>query len=236
MTFQEFKNCIMDRCRELGIADYELYYQTAESTSVSAFQKEINQFSASLEGGVCFRCIREGKMGYASAEQLSKQSAVRLVERALDNAMTLEAEEPVFLGEGGKCYAKLPEPSLRMPGTDALVETVLRTQEQLYGADPKVIDGCTTQGVAEKSEIAIFNSRGLDLHDQTTLVGLVVAAVVSDGGEMANDYQIQLGNLDEMDTEALTKKAAGTALGKLGGEPAPTGKYPVVFEPEAMSD
>lgn len=236
MTFQEFKNCIMDRCRELDIADYELYYQTAESTSVSAFQKEINQFSASLEGGVCFRCIRNGKMGYASAEQLSEQSAARLVDRALDNATALEAEEPVFLGEGGKHYAKLPESSVRMPGTDDLVTTVLRTQEQLYAADPAVVDGCTTQGVAEKSEIAIFNSRGLDLHDETTLVGLVVAAVVSDGGEMANDYQIQLDNLDAIDTEALTKKAVQAALGKLGGEPAPTGKYPVVFDPEAMSD
>ena len=46
MNYQEFKNCIMSRCEELGVAEYELYYQTAESTSVSAYQHEINQFSA----------------------------------------------------------------------------------------------------------------------------------------------------------------------------------------------
>lgn len=236
MTFQEFKNCIMTRCEELGVAEYELYYQTAESTSVSAFQQEINQFSASLEGGVCFRCIREGKMGYASTEQLSEASALRLVERALDNASGLEAEEPVFLCEGGKTYAQLPVSPVEIPGTDALVSKVLQTQKLLYAADPAVIDGCTTQGVAERSQIAIFNSRGLDLQDETVLVGLVVAAVVSDGGEMANDYQIELGSLDTIDAEELTKKAAKEALNKLGGEPAPTGKYPVVFDPEAMSD
>ena len=236
MKYPEFKNCIIARCAELGVADYELYYQTAESTSVSAFQQEINQFSASLEGGVCFRCIRDGKMGYASAEHLSEKTAAKLVERALDNAASLEAEEPVFLGEGGKTYADLPASTVRMPRTDDLVERVLQTQKQLYAADPAVIDGCTTQGVAEKSRIAIFNSRGLDLQDETTPVGLVVAAVVSAGGEMANDYQIALGNLETIDTEALTKKAAREALGKLGGEPAPTGKYPVVFDPEAMSD
>ena len=236
MTFQEFKNCIIARCSQLGIEDYELYYQTAESTSVSSYQQEINQFSGSLEGGVCFRCIADGKMGYASAEHLSEKTARKLVERALDNASCLEAEEPVFLGEGGKTYAALEGSTVKMPGTDDLVSKVLATQAQLYAADPAVIDGCTTQGVAEKSEIAIYNSRGLDLHDETTLVGLVVAAVVSDGGEMANDYQIALGNLDTIDTAALTKKAAQTALSKLGGEPAPTGKYPVVFDPEAMSD
>ena len=236
MNYQEFKNCIIARCNKLGVAEYELYYQTAESTSVSAYQHEINQFSSALEGGVCFRCIHEGKMGYASAESLSETSAARLVERAMDNAAHLEAEEPVFLNEGGKTYAVLAASDLEIPATDMLVDTVLATQEKLYGADPAVIDGCTTQGVAEKSEIAIFNSRGLDLHEETALVGLVVAAVVSDGSEMANDYQIALGNVEKIDTDALTKKAAQTALAKLGGEPAPTGKYPVVFDPEAMSD
>lgn len=236
MNYQEFKNCIISRCEELGIADYELYYQAAESTSVSVYQREINQFSSALEGGICFRCIRDGKMGYASTERLSEGSAARLVQRALDNASHLEAEEPVFLNEGGKTYAVLPVSDVKIPATDALVDTVLTTQEKLYGADPAVIDGSTTQGVAEKSQIAIFNSRGLDLHEETTLVGLVVAAVVSDGSEMANDYQISLGNLKKIDADTLTKKAARTALAKLGGEPAPTGKYPVVFDPEAMSD
>lgn len=236
MNYQEFKNCIMSRCKELGVAEYELYYQTAESTSVSVYQHEINQFSSALEGGVCFRCIHEGKMGYASTENLSEKAAAKLVERALDNAAHLEAEEPVFLNEGGKTYAVLAVSDVEIPATDVLVDTVLATQEKLYEADPSVIDGCTTQGVAEKSEIAIFNSRGLDLHEETLLAGLVVAAVVSDGSEMANDYQITLGNIEAIDTDALTGKAVKTALAKLGGEPAPTGKYPVVFDPEAMSD
>ena len=56
MEFQEFKRAVIARCEALGIGAYELYYQTAESTSISAYQQEINQFSGSLEGGVCFRC------------------------------------------------------------------------------------------------------------------------------------------------------------------------------------
>lgn len=235
MDFQEFKSAVTARCAALGITDYELYYQTAESTSVSVYQQEINQFSASVEGGVCFRCIADGKMGYASTEALSRETADAVVERALDNAMALEAEEPVFLGEGGKTYTVLPGKQPRMPSAEVLAEKALATQAQLYAADPAVIDGSTTQGVAEHSRIAIFNSRGLDLQDETTLVGLIIAAVVTDGQEMSNDHQIGLGDLEELDTEAMTKKAARTALAKLGGEPAPTGQYPVIFNPEAMS-
>ena len=109
MDFSTFKNLVIAKCEAMGITEYELYYQAAESTSIAAFQHEINQFTSSIEGGVCFRCIVNGKMGYASTESLSDEQAAAIVERAADNASVLEAEEPVFLGEGGKTYAVLPE-------------------------------------------------------------------------------------------------------------------------------
>ena len=236
MDYQAFKSAVIAKCEALGLKEYELYYQSGSSTSIDTFRHEINEFSASEEGGVCFRCIVNGKMGYASTEALNEETAASIVARAADNASVLEAEEPVFLGEGGKTYAKLEREPYGLPATDALIATVLSTQEQIYAADTAVIDGSSTQGIAERSITAIYNSRGLDLRSETALCGLVVAAVVSDGKEMANDYQIKLGALDTIDTESLTKKAAVTALGKLGGDVAPTGQYPVVFDPEAMSD
>ena len=236
MTFKEFKEIVIAKATEMGLADYELYYQAAESTSVSAFQHAINQFTASVEGGVCFRCIVNGKMGYASTEELSEAQAKAIVEKAADNATVLESEEQVFLGEGGKTYQTPDKKAYDLPTTEALIAKVLDTQEKLYTADPAVVDGCSTQGISERSSIAIVNSRGLDLSSEVALSGLVVAAVVSNGKEMSNDYQIKLGALDSIDSEQLTTKAAKTALGKLGGEVAPTGQYPVIFDPEAMSD
>ena len=235
MDFNAFKAAVIAKCEALGITEYELYYQAAESTSISAFQHEINQFTSSIEGGVCFRCIVNGKMGYSSTEELSEAQAAAVVERAADNASVLEAEEPVFLGEGGKTYAQLPEEDNTLPATDALIAKVLATQEQLYAANPAVIDGCETNGISERSETAIFNSKGLDLHSESVMTGLVLVALVTDGKEMANDYMVKLGKLDNMDTEALTKEVAENALRKLGGDVAPTGAYPVVFDPHAMS-
>lgn len=236
MTFAEFKNVVIARCQALGVADYELYYQTAESMDISAYQMEIDRFSGSLEGGVCFRCIRDGKMGYASTEALTREAAEQIVDQALDNASALEADEPVFLCEGGKTYAKLNPGTLAMPDTDTLAAKVLETQKKLYDADPAVVDGTSAEGVAERQQIAIFNSRGLDLQEQTTLVGLVAAAVVRREEEMANDYRVVLRDLEQINTDALAKQVAASALAQLGGEPAPTGKYPVIFDPDAMSE
>ena len=235
MDFTSFKHAVMSRAEAMGITEYELYYQASQSTSVSAFKHEMNQFTASTEGGVCFRCIVNGKMGYASTEALNEAEAAAIVQRAADNASVLESEEPVFLGEGGKTYTQPETAPYPLPSTEELIRCVLDTQEKIYAADPAVIDGSSVQGISEHTRIAICNSRGLDLHYENNIAGLVVTAVVSNGQEMTNDHQIKLGKLDAIDTDALTKKAAKTALQKLGGDVPATGVCPVVFDPEAMS-
>ena len=235
MTFQEFKNLVIAACQEAGIAEYELYYQAGSSVSVDTFQHAVNEFSSSTSGGVCFRCIVDGKMGYASTEALNAEQAKALVLKAADSAAVLEAEEQVFLGEGGQEYEPLNIEPYELPSTEALISKILEVQEKLYAADPAVIDGCQTEGLLEQSEIAICNSKGLDLSYRNQTSGLIVVGVVSDGNEMANDFQAKLGNLAQIDADALVKKAVEGAKVKLGGEPAPTGQYPVVFSPDAMS-
>ena len=234
MTFNEFKNHVIAACEEMGITEYELYYSASESTSVETFRHEINEFTASRDGGVCFRCIAHGKMGYASTEELNANQARAVVAKAADSAALLESEETVFLGEGGQEYEVLEIQPYELPGADALIAAALDAQEKLYAADPAVIDGCQSQGLIESSEIAIYNSKGLDLYYQNSVAGLVASAVVSDGKEMENSFEVKLGKLDEIDTAALASKAAAKAKAKLGGDVAPTGQYPVVFSPNAM--
>ena len=234
MDFQSFKQAVIARCAQKGIEEYELYYQTAESTSVSVFQHSINEFTGSIEGGVCLRCIVGGRMGYASTEALNEEQAASIVDRAADNAATLEADEPVFLAEGGLTYAPVTTEPYALPDTEALIARALDTQEKLYAADSAVIDGTETQGICERSQVYIYNSKGLDLHSENTLSGLIVGSVVSDGKEMANSYEIKLGELTSIDIDALAAKATAEAKQKLGGEVAPTGQYPVVFAPSAM--
>ena len=234
MTFQEFKQLVIAHCQDMGVSEYELYYQAGASTSVETFQHSVNEFSSSYSGGVCFRCIVNGKMGYASTEELSAEQSKAVVQKAVDNAVNLEAEEAVFLGEGGQTYEPLEDKNYPLPTTEALIAKVLETTEKLYAADPMAVDGCQTQGIIETSEVAIYNSKGLDLRQSSSAAGLVVVGVVSDGKEMANDYQIKLGQLDKIDTDVLVKKAIDNAKEQLGGEVAPTGQYPVIFNPEAM--
>ena len=92
MNFNEFKEYVIAACKEAGIEEYELYYSAGESTSVDTFMHSINEFTSQQSGGVCFRCIVGGKMGYASTEDLSEAQAKALVAKAADSASVLEAE------------------------------------------------------------------------------------------------------------------------------------------------
>ena len=235
MTFQEFKNLVIEACADAGITEYELYYEAGSSINVDAFQHSIHEFSASTVGGVCFRCIVGGKMGYASTEALNEEQAKLIVAKAADSASVLEAEEQVFLGEGGQKYEELDIQTYDLPATEELIAKVLDAQEKIYAADSMVIDGCQANGFIGRNEIAIYNSKGLDLEYKNNSSGLLIVGVVSDGKEMANNYEFKLGKLDTIDSEALARKAVENAKMKLGGEPAPTGQYPVVFNPDAMS-
>ena len=235
MTFQEFKQLVIAECALQGVTEYELYYQAGASTSVDTFQHSINEFTSSYAGGVCFRCIVGGKMGYASTEDLSPEQAKAVVMKAVDSASVLESEEQVFLGEGGQEYEPLEDKSYPLPTTEELIAKVLETTEKLYAADPMAVDGCQTQGIIETSEVAIYNSKGLDLQHSNSAAGLVAVGVVSNGKEMSDSYQIKLGELSKIDTDEMVKKVIDNAKEKLGGEVAPTGQYPVVFNPEAMT-
>lgn len=236
MDYNAFKEAVMAAARAAGLTEYELYYQSGASTSVSAFQHQLNNFSSGISGGACFRCVVNGKMGYASTEALSEAEAVSVVERAMENAKVLEADEPAFLCEGGLTYEKIDRVPYELPSTGELISTMLSAQEKLYAADPAVVDGCQSQALKQNVRIAICNSKGLDLSCEANISGLVSVAVVSDGKEMANDFQIKLGKLDTIDVDELTKKAAKGAVAKLGGDVAPTAVCPVVFAPDAMSD
>lgn len=236
MNYQEFKEAVIAEAKAQGITEYELYYQAEESTSVSTFCHEINEFTGSVEGGICFRCIAGGKMGYASTEAMTAQEAKRIVSAAAENALCLETDDPVFLVEGGQTYTDPGREAYELPATEALIKKTLEAQEALYAADSKVIDGSVAQGYSIHTELAIYNSKGLDLQHSNDMTAVMVGAVVADNGEMENDYQLKVGELSALDTDALSKKAVRAALSKIGGEVPVTGSYPVVFDPEAMSD
>ena len=60
MKFNELKVILSKAAKEAGIVDYEIYYQRGSSLSADALKDELDSFTSSSEGGVCFRCVVDG--------------------------------------------------------------------------------------------------------------------------------------------------------------------------------
>lgn len=235
MTYQEFKEAVIRYAGENGIADYELYYTESEATSVEIFQEEVKGYSTEDNCGVSFRCIVDGKAGYASTENRTEEEARSLVLRALDNAASIESEEKAFIHEKGDKYAVLEESGMTKPAGAELTDAALALQRELYQADERVADGTQAYMAYGGEKYALYNSNGLDLEDKVAFSMCYAIPIVAAGGEMYDGLEMKRGDLKEFDLKAIAADAVENAVSTIGADSVPSGKYTVVFSNKTMA-
>lgn len=234
MRYEEFKECVVAAAKERGLADYELYYKESDSMSAGALLHELNSFSTSSSAGACFRCIHGGKMGYASTELLSEEEAVRIVDAAMENAEVIESEDMVFLHEAGDTYAKVEPVKTVEPTAQQMIEKVMALQEKVYAGDARVIDGSESFVDFSRRTIALCNSRGLDLSYTSDKSHIGCDAVVKEGEDMYDSYEVKCGDFAELDIDAIATRAVNDALESVGKESVQSGIYDIVFSNKMM--
>ncbi len=234
MDFKEFKALVTARAEKAGLADYELYYTSQESTEVSMFNGELDSFTSSLTGGAAFRCIVDGHMGAAYTQELSEAAAESLVLRARENALTLEKEEEAFFAEGGAEYLDVQPVEYPVLGAEALIQAAQDACAALKTSHEKITDRCSAETLTEQTRTSLINSHGVDLSWTSSVDAVVLSAVVSDGKEDNDDYDIKVGVPASLDLKAIAKTTAARAADMLGAGVAPTAACPVIFSPKAM--
>ena len=75
MNFEAMKQALIAAAQKAGIEQYEIYCESEENLSVETLKDEISSFSSGVSGGICFRCIVDGKMGYASGELMTVEAS-----------------------------------------------------------------------------------------------------------------------------------------------------------------
>ena len=234
MDFERFKSLVAEKALKAGLKDYELYCTTQESTDVSMFNGELDSFTSSLTGGAAFRCIVEGHMGAAFTQELSEGQAESLVLRARENALTLEKEEEAFFAQGGGEYPDVQPVEYPVLGAEALIKAAQDASEALKTAHEKITDRCSAEALTEQTRTSLVNSHGVDLSWTNSVDAVILSAVVSDGKEDNDDYEIKVGDPASLDLNAGAKTTAARAAAMLGAGVAPTAACPVIFSPKAM--
>lgn len=234
MTYEAFKNMVSNEAKSRGITEYELYYTGTDTFEVNAVQHELDGFSLTSNEGVSFRCLIDGKMGYASTELLNEEQAVELLERAAENARTLENPGEMFLYGGGEPYEVIADGALPLPAPDQVRTLILDSQEKLYQADPRVCDGTSAEFMASEARVRIFNSKGLDLKNHRSSHFCAMDAILQEGEEKYVGSAFWTNSIKTLSVDSLVKEAVEKAEGTIGAVQADSGKYTAVFSPEVM--
>ena len=234
MKLEELKNKIKQTAEAVGLSEYEIYYSSESSVSTETLKDEISSFSSGTHAGISFRCIVDGKMGYASTELMTESEMEALVTRAIDNATYQDYDDEVFLYAGSKEYRRVTATPPEMPSAEELKDAALAIQRATYASSDKVTDGTQSSTFAFETMISISNSYGLELTNHVGNVGCFAESVVKDGEDSQFSYEMAEGITPEC-YQDISKKATEKALKKLGAVTIPSGKYSVVFSNRAFS-
>ncbi|MBR3392963.1 MAG: TldD/PmbA family protein [Firmicutes bacterium] len=230
MKFDEFKNAVIEAAKKAGLQEYELYYMEESSESVASMAGAIEEFSSDVTGGASFRCKSGGKMGYCSTEQFSAEEALRLVEKAMENAATIETEDEGVIFAGSPSYQEIKPKETKLSSMAEMSKLALDLYDAAVKVDDKVQKSSQAQIAQGTTKVRLVNSSGLDLSSESTQQVAFQSAVVRSGEEQFNSYEKENGPFDKIDVEKLAKKAVEKALDKISGAPVPSGSYPVVFD------
>lgn len=231
MIFEEMKQALVSAAEARGLTEYEIYYESSEDVTVETLKDEISSFSSGMSGGVCFRCVVDGKMGYASGELMTADAMEDLVARAISNAKCIDSEDKAIIFAGSEHYETVDLPRAELADAAQLRTAALELQRMTYAESDKVSDGTQSLMTSGVAEVHLYNSHGLNLSKRVGMTAGYASAVVRDGEEAQEAYEAGLGcNAQEL--SELPKKAVKKALDKMGAVPVESGKYNVVFAGE----
>ncbi|MBQ3669758.1 MAG: TldD/PmbA family protein [Clostridia bacterium] len=232
MTRQEFIDRLFEGAKKAGIEECEAYFVNSDSFDVDILDQNINTYSVSESGGMCFRGIYAGKMGYASTEIEDEEAIDMLINGVKNNASILDTEDGESIFEGSESYPNVntyDEETASVPASEKVAQA-MELERLVKAVSDKVlrVDGCGVTSGA--SSVRIVNSKGLDVSHTSTVYGAAVAPIVSDGGAPSFAFELKFShNHKDVDIRQVAEAAANKALESLGAVSIPSGTYKCVL-------
>lgn len=230
---------LFEKGREAGFGDMEVYYQKNKSFNVKVFEREIQNYSLSVQEGLSFRGLFNKKMGYAYTEKVDESSVEMLIHAAKMNAEVIENDDEEFIFEGSKEYTEVINynDQLESVSTEDKIDLVFSLEKKASEIDKRVetIDPCMYS--ESSSESIVINTKGLELRDKSNLAFLYAGVKVREGEDIktALGYKIT-NNFNEFDTTEVAKEAVDDAVKMIGAKPINSGDYKIVLENVVSAD
>lgn len=233
----EFLEQVLAYGTEAGFQECEVFYRGGKSFEIVIMEGEVASYENSKEEGLSFRGNWNGRTGYAYTEQLIQDAIPFLVKEAKENAALLSCEDMEELYAGEESYPVLAgvnrelealQPQEKIDAAKRMEQAALAGAEEVASLDYCALG----TGLAE---VAIKNTKGLDVSYAKNFATAYVSAIAKKGGETkTGSYFWKDQNWNGFDPEATGREAAKRAAAHLGAASVPSGSYDVVLDGRAM--
>ena len=229
---------LFEKGTQMGFEAQEIYIQDAKKLSMSVYKQALDKYSLSENGGISYRGIIGGKMGYAYTEKLDGSAVEMLVEEAYQNAKIIENEDQVMIFPGDKAYATLSlfNPKLEPIPVKDKIDFLMTLEKTILEQDERIHQ--VSSSAYEESEVyrRIVNTKGLDISDHSNFCIVYTMLSAKANGDTRTGFAYQVGNdFDMFSIEELVKESTEEALSLLGAKTTKSKSCEVVFKNETFA-
>lgn len=235
---KHLSNQVREIADKLGIQKYDIYGSSVDETSVQVDRGEPKQVKASNRSGVTVRVWNgNNTVGIASTTD-SDAKGLELALKTAAEASEFGATEhvPDFSPEATKPIDKPDAENVPQADVQTLVDRLVNLERQLLDAHP-AIASVPYNGLSQRDLDRFYlNSEGAERHEAHSVASVYLYSKTEQEGKKpraAGAYKVHVG-VDRLDFEGCLQEAAEKTISHLNYQKVKTGKYRVVFSPEAF--
>ena len=214
----------------------EAYVSAGTSTSVDAYQGEIEALTQAGSQGIGIRVIAEGRTGFAWTTSLDEAIVAETLAEARDNLPFAEPDEHAALSEpDGVPAAELDlyRAAVLETPVDEKVAMAIELERMVRAADPRVKGVRTASYHDGEGAFAIATSTGVRAGGRSTSAYVSVSALADDGDDssvIAGGYSIGR-SPEELSLQEASDDAVERLLAKIGSTKPESAEVTLVLEP-----
>jgi PmbA protein len=233
MDYKGLAEQLVKKCRKRGADAAEVYIEASRNLSLEVRKGEVETVQEAAGYGAGFRLFIQGRMAFASSNDLDEKALDDAIGRAIGFAKITTADPNNVLPDdnGMTSVTGLYDPQIAEVKIEDKIALAKRT-EQLAMKDPRITKSDGASYRESEGEIFIANSNGLLKCYKEGGCGFGVSVVAekgeqkSSGGESCSRRFYQ----DLKPAEEVAAKAARDAYEMLDPKPLKTMKAAVIFD------
>ncbi|WGV24112.1 TldD/PmbA family protein [Halotia branconii] len=237
-NINEIASYAKDNANKLGIKKFDVYGSTVDETSVQVDQGEPKQVKASNRSGVTVRVWNEDNtMGVTSTTDVDPKGLELALKTAYEASFFgVKENVPDFSPEATIPIPNTPDDKSPQAPVSELISKLLLAEQELLIFHP-AIKGVPYNGLAQRDIDRFYlNSEGAARTESHSLASVYLYSKTEEEGKKprsAGAFRINQ-SLDNLDIHGCIKETADKTISHLNYEKIKTGKYRVVFSPEAF--